>query len=170
LPSWPSDFLAQLKDYTSYTELGSVSWIITTYYLRLPRGVEWVVTGSFVVWAAWEWYRSRRFGFRAMLWTTGLSLVLTHFIAPRTATTHFAPLMLPMFLWFSLRSQTGAGGRNRVPAIVMTIVFVGTWWLFLATVQGRQESAITYLPIPLVLAALLPLIRKPWLRLSQEAV
>jgi hypothetical protein len=41
--------------------------------------------------------------------------------------------------------------------------------MFLLTVQGNQESAANYVPIPLLLLLLLVWMRRPWLRLAQAA-
>jgi hypothetical protein len=168
LPSWPVDFLAQLKAYTSYTELQSVLWIVVSYYAKLPGAVLTTATVLVLAWLAWEWYRSRSLDLTSMLWTASLTLVVTHFVAPRTATTHFAPLMLPLFMAFALSARRW--GPASTPGVVslLGVLLVGTWWLFLATVMGRQESALTYLPIPVALAIALPWMRSSWMSLARE--
>jgi hypothetical protein len=98
-----------------------------------------------------------------MLWTTAFTLVVTHWVAPRTATTHFSLLVIPLFLWFSLTQQEHPRRAARFAAITMAAVLVGGWWLFFATVQGRQESAILYLPIPVLLLGLMLRVRARWI-------
>jgi hypothetical protein len=102
-----------------------------------------------------------------MLWTTSLTLVITHFVAPRTATTHFVPLMLPLFMSFTLMRGTPHSSVRM--AVILAVLLVGTWWLFLATVLGNQESAITYLTIPIALLVLLPWMRSRWLAFGEVA-
>jgi hypothetical protein len=168
LPTWPLDFLTQLGVYSSYTELHSVTWILTSYYLHLPGIVDGSLTLAALVWMACEWWRARREALPAMLWATSLSLVLTPFVAPRTATTSFSPLVLPLFMAFALQDHaTNRQGSPWIAAAVMAGVFVGGWWLFLATVRGIQESALMYLPIPVALLAALPWMRSSWLRTSR---
>jgi Glycosyltransferase family 87 len=166
-PAWPAEFMRQLNAYTSYTELGSVTWIIASHYLGLPPIVEWAITFALLGWLAWEWYRSRHLAFGQMLWTASLTLVITHFVAPRTATTHFGLLILPLFMVFALHSRSYPDRASFAASLVLVVLLIGTWWLFLATVQGRQESAITYLPIPLALAGYLPWIRRPWIKAAE---
>jgi hypothetical protein len=122
-----------------------------------------------VAWAAWEWYRSRGFEFLPMLWTTAFTLVVTHFVSPRTATTHFAPLVIPVFGLFRLWKQDHPRFADLWAALTMAGVLVGMWWLFAVTVQGRQESALLYLPIPLILLILLPFLRRRWIASSGGA-
>ena len=169
LPTWPADFLTQLTVYTSYTELKSVLWIVISYYARLPEAILTTATIVVLAWLAWEWYRSRTMALTSMLWTASLTLVVTHFVAPRTATTHFAPLMLPLFMGFALLARRW--GSASTPGIVslLGILLVATWWLFLGTVTGRQESALTYLPIPVTLAILLPWMRSSWMAVANES-
>jgi hypothetical protein len=150
-PDWPVSFFGQLSHYTSYTEFGSAIWILTTYYLRTPPAVELVLTaavGAGLVYAAWHW---RRAEVGKMLWISSLMLVGTHFIAPRTATTHFAPYLLPLFLLFEHWRQTHSMVGERLAAISLFLILVGTWTLFILTVDGIQESALNYLPIPALL-------------------
>jgi hypothetical protein len=166
-PAWLAEFMSQLSAYTSYTELGSVTWILTSHYLGLPSIVEWAITFGLLGWLVWEWYRSRHLAFGPMLWTASLTLVMTHFVAPRTATTHFGLLILPLFMVFALLSRSNPDRAGFAASLVLVVLLFGTWWLFLVTVQGRQESAITYLPIPMALAGYLPWIRRPWMRAAE---
>lgn len=150
-PAWLGEFVSQLRTYTGYTEFGSVTWILTTYYLGTPPAVEWLITVGWLMWLGFEWWRGRRAGQERMLWLASLTLVITHFVAPRTATTHFAPLVLPLFLIF--RAWRNSGWRYSNPAIaaVLALSLIGTWGLFLTTVEGIQESALNYIPIPVLL-------------------
>ena len=170
LPSWPADFLRQLNAYTSYTELGSVTWILTSYYAHWPPAVEIAVSALFLAWLAWEGYRSRSMDLPSMLWAASLTLVITHFVSPRTATTHFAPLMLPLFMGFALMARRWGSRATPAIASILLLVLMGTWVLFLMTVQGNQESALTYLPIPVFLVVLLPMMKGAWLRAQRPAV
>jgi hypothetical protein len=169
VPTWPGDFLTQLTVYASYTELRSVLWIVISYYARLPEAVLTATTVCVLAWLAWEWYRSRRMALTSMLWTASLTLVVTHFVAPRTATTHFVPLMLPLFMAFALLARRWGPASTPGIVLLLSILLVATWWLFLATVTGRQESALTYLPIPVALAIVLPWMRSSWMALASES-
>lgn len=155
-PSWISGFIGQLQRYPSYTELGSAIWIMTTYYLDTPAFVEWGISlATFAgLLAAWWWKRKASYG--GMLWVTSLTALGTHYLAPRTATTHFAVYILPLFLLFELwrRSESSRAWIW----VTLGLVLLGSWALFILTVNGNQESAINYLPIPLLL--LVPLLTR----------
>jgi hypothetical protein len=77
--------------------------------------------------------------------------------------------MLPLFMAFALLARRW--GPTSTPGVIslLGILLVATWWLFLATVTGRQESALTYLPIPVTLAIALPWMRSSWMALASES-
>lgn len=157
-PDWIAGFFRQLGQYPSYTEFGSAIWIMTTYYLQTPRLVEIVLTilvSGGLLYAAWHW-RQAEVG--KMLWVSSLMLVGTHMIAPRTATTHFATYLLALFMILELWRQRSGRIGEAYGVLLLLILLVGTWTLFILTVEGIQESAINYLPVPFaMLLALLAL-------------
>lgn len=163
VPSWPLDFVEQLQAYTSYTELGSGIWIMTTYYLGTPRWVEWALGAAVSALLFGLWWRSRKTEPRGMLWVTGVTLLATHFLSPRTATTHFIVFLLPLFMVFEVWRNRSPGQSKWWVSVTLLVTMVGSWALFLATVQGEQESAMNYLPIPLALLAALWSVRTRWL-------
>jgi len=82
-----------------------------------------------------------------------LLLILTHFVAPRTATTHYTMLLLPLFVWFEgLRRRAWRGGTLLVIGIEAALL-VGQWAIFLTTIHGDYETALVYLPFPLLMLA-----------------
>jgi hypothetical protein len=169
LPSWPASWLSQLREYTSYTEFGSLTWILTTYYAHTPSLVEAVVTLALLIWFGAAAWRARRVPFDGMLWTAALAVVLTHFVSPRTATTHFGPLIVPAFLILRI-FQTMNDRRTTVAvAVGLPALAMLTWALFLGTVHGRQESALNYVPLPLGLLLGLLWAQRPWRRLTEAA-
>ena len=169
LPAWPGSWLAGIRQYTGYTEFGSITWILTTYTLGTPGFVESAVTLAWLTWFLVESWRFRRLAFEPMLWAAALAIVLTHFVSPRTATTHFGPLLLPLFMLFRVAQRSDEGRGAWMAALTWPAVGLATWAMFLLTVQGNQESAANYVPIPLLLLLLLVWIRRPWLRFAQES-
>ena len=165
LPTWPMAWLEQLRAYTSYTEFGSVTWILTSYYLGTPAAVETILTLALLVWLGLEAWRGRHQAFEPMLWGASLSLVLTHFVAPRTATTHFSALLVPLFLLFRVLQAAQPRRGGLVIAMLLAVAALASWALFLLTVEGRFESALNYIPIPLGLLAALLLARSRWRQL-----
>lgn len=167
LPAWPVSWLTGLRQYTAYTEFGSITWILTTYALGTPTLVESAVTLTLLAWFLVETWRSRRLGFEPMLWAAALAIVLTHFASPRTATTHFGPLLLPLFMLFRVWQHSDERRGAWMAALTWPAVGLATWAMFLLTVQGIQESAANYVPIPLALLLALVWMRRPWQRLTE---
>lgn len=167
LPNWIGDWIGQLQAYPSYTEFGSATWILTTYYLGTPPVVELVLTAGLIAAVGYTWWVARSASFETMLWVAALTIVLTHFISPRTATTHFEPLLVPALMTFRVIAHPEGWLRPWVVAALLAAVTGLSWGLFVLTVEGRQESALNYLPIPIGLLIALIWIRRPWLRLTE---
>ncbi|MCK4314463.1 MAG: DUF2029 domain-containing protein [Anaerolineae bacterium] len=166
VPTWLGDFLEALRyyDVVSATDYHSLTWVMVRYFLGLGPVVEAVGVAAFALYGLLEAWRGRRAGWCGFLWTTGLLLILTHFIAPRTATTHYTMLLLPLFSWFAL---LGKRLGRRVGLVVVGIevaLLVGQWAIFLTTIQGNYETAPVYLPFPLLMLAVQILSRRcAWL-------
>ncbi len=167
VPTWLVDFLKGVRNYdavagTAHAYYHSLTWMVTRYLVDLGPVVEVVCVAGFASYALLEAWRGRRAGRSGFLWATGLLLVLTNFIAPRTATTHYSVLLLPLFLCFGrLQRQRPGRGALLVLAIEAALL-VGQWAIFLATIEGDFETFPIYLPWPVGLLAVLVLGRH-WL-------
>lgn len=155
VPSWISDFVHQSLAYPSYTVYGSLTWMITQYWLGLGPIAEKVVlallalAGLILGWRLW------RGTWEQMVWMLGLLLLLTNFFTVRIATTNYL-LLVPWVLWGFCWMQQAWGSRGTWAVIATQVVsMLGLWLLFFATVQGDFEQAPVYLPFPAAMALLL---------------
>ncbi len=177
VPTWMSDWLAQIALYPSYTELGSPVWILSNYpWLGiddvtgkwvvsggLGDVIQFVINGSLTVFMLWTWFdvlirrKSERF-----LWTVMVTVLVTHLIAPRTATPHYV-VFIPMFIFY-LRELTQPkikwGGLWA--SLVLLVIFIVPWVHFLLTVVGEFEHPTVYLPIPILVLIVLWTTRNRW--------
>jgi len=159
VPTWPADFVAGVRNYdvVSATSRHSLTWIVTRELMGLGPVVEAVITGALILYALAESWRWRRAGWGGFLWTTGLLLILTNFVAPRTATTHYTMLLIPLFAWFARLSERSDRWAAPVAGGIEAALLVGQWVLFAATLQhnpalpGAYEGAMVYLPTPILL-------------------
>ena len=156
VPTWLSEFLLGIRRYdvVSGTDYHSLTWIIACHFLDLSPVVKGIGVGAFSLLAAWTMWKGRRADWSGFLWSTGLILILTNFIAPRTATTHYSMLVLPLFGWFSCVAERWKPRGTVLLVAVEASLLVGQWGLFLASVDGSYETALVYLPFPISLLAL----------------
>lgn len=157
-PAWVSDWLGELRRYTTYTAVGSPVWVVTQYYLGLGAVGEWVVSGALVALLLGTWLQALRQPGR-WLWTAMLTLVVTHLVAPRTATTHFVVLAAPLLFYAAAWRHRRRGFYS---ALLLALTFIVPWLHFLTTVDGEFEHPATYLPLPVGVALLLWLTRRAW--------
>ena len=148
VPTWFTDFISQVVQYDALagTPYRSLTWIILRHFISAGLELEVIVTAGFVLGALAVFWRFRNAKGDAMLWATGMVLLLTNFIAPRMATTGYAVLLIALFLLFKRRVRSGLA----VVGIELALL-VGQWAIFLGTMDGNFETAAVYLPFPLLL-------------------
>lgn len=172
VPSWLGDFVAGVRNYDEVAGLSnyrSLTWIIVDYILGWGAAAETIGVALFALYAVFEMWRGRKAEWRGFLWTTGLILILTNFIAPRTATTHYSMLLLPLFSWFAML-QLRLGRKGTWAAVgIEALLLVGQWTVFLLTIEGNFEAPYPYLvlPLPLLLVHVLQR-RHVWTAGEQE--
>jgi len=189
VPTWMSDWLGQVSIYTTYTEIGSPIWIISHFpWLAVdPDTEKWrlfsdngyfieaIITLVFYAYLLWIWfdvvYRKHT---ERWFWAITMTLVITHFVAPRTATPHFVVFTIPLVHFIrTIAPRPRPFNRTLIAVAFLTVVFIGQWVHFLTTVVGEFEHPTLYLPTPIVVIAWMIVSRKQWwsdpnLQLEQE--
>ena len=155
-PSWLSEWRAQLGVYVDNSvNLPPVAVLANWLWPAQASLLQGFLSALLLAGVTWAWSRAYRHGEGHFEWAAMASLVATALVAPRTATTDYVMLM-PVLFWALNRLQVRAGKAGTLLAgACLVVLFVGLWMLFALTVQGDQEQAAMYLPLPLLLAAYL---------------
>ncbi len=182
VPTWMNDWLAQVALYPSYTELGSPVWILVNFpWLGVdPMTGKWGVTGGFgdtlqlvinallAVYMLWGWLdvlvrrKTERF-----MWVVMITLLMTHLIAPRTATPHYV-VFIPVLVFYLRELNLPKYRRGGLwSALILLALFIIPWIHFVSTVVGEFEHPTVYLPIPFIVLGLLIFTRKLWWEKAQ---
>lgn len=168
VPTWPLDMIRQMREYQTYTFIGSPVHILTEGLVPpLGQTAEALVITALVGWLLLEWWRVRHDDGPAFQWTLALTLVVTNLVALRTATTNYVmmvPALMLLFAWAERRS--GRLGRAAV-LLTLAVTLIGLWVLFAASVIGREEQAIMYLPLPIGLLVGLAVARPARVRVQR---
>ncbi len=155
LPTWLSDWVAQLTAYSSYTPPG-VLFILTHELLPLGRTAqtaELLFTVGFTLHVLWVWWQILVANQQEQLdWALGMTLIVTHLVAPRTATTHYIVFLFPLVLM--LRSWV-LERRYILATSILLLMLVGLWWLFIETTISEAEANVMFVPLPLLMFALM---------------
>jgi hypothetical protein len=169
-PSWLSDWLRQVNNYSSYTALGSPVWIVTQYYLGLGVIGEWALSVPLYGLMLWAWYSVLMQGKQErLLWVMVLTLTITHLVAPRTATPHYVVFTIPLLFYFrTLAHRDRRYGHLWVISILL-LMTVLTWVHALTTVVNKFEHPTVYLPLPFTMLILLWLTRRLWWSFTPDA-
>jgi len=171
LPTWLTEWLTQATQYSGYTRIGSPIWVITDYYFPfLGSPVEALLTLALLALVLWNWFRVLwQRDMRWFDWTAALSLTVTELVLVRTATPHYVVFIIVIVFYLRLLYRSGRNGKGWVVATLVALT-VAHWWLFLATLVGRFESPIVYLPLPFGVLFMLLLTRRRWQQSSPQTI
>ncbi len=151
LPGWPIGWIQQLMNYPGYTDrIGSIVSIIAGV---TPGIKDQVSTGLLIVFYAYmvfEWLRTRGNDIPTFLWTAYITLVITNFVAYRTATPHYVALLAPIFLVSKVMGERWGTFGKWLSGATYVLFFAGLWVLFILTIKGNDEQAIMYIPVPVI--------------------
>ena len=150
LPSWLGDWLGQIPIYAGTTvSAPPVEIAARALWPSQAVPVQVVLSGVFVAVLLMVWRRAMGRTGEAFDHAAGLTLVTTCLVAPRIATTDYVIMTPVLFTLFgSLALRVGRWGSGPVLALQAALL-AGLWGLFLGTVQGNQEQAVMYLPLPI---------------------
>lgn len=162
-PTWILDWIDRILHYSEYTVGQSPVWLFThVAYPQLGFFGEVIISlvvlvGMFFLW--WSVFRSQ--GDNVFYWVLSVTIVISNLIVPRSATTNYVLMLLPIIWIFAALDRSFNWGKWIILSVLI-ISIVGLWWLHFTTVVGNQEQAIMFLPSPIILGVLLILGRK-WL-------
>jgi hypothetical protein len=149
IPDWPVQWLRQVFEYPSYTDrIGSGVSIIAGLMPGISGRISLLLYVVFIAYLLYEWFLAWRKEENWFLWVAMMTLVISTFVAPRSATTHYGMLLPAIFLLFRVWQERWGTSGNLAILLSILFLFVGQWLLFLVTVQGVDEQAIMYLLVP----------------------
>ena len=150
LPDWPIMWLQQLIEHPTYTVIGPPVEILADAFPSMSGVIALVLGGALLLYLLWEWAKAAGKPDRWFQWTAALTIVITNLVAFRTATTNYVVLLPVLCLVFAVLADRWGTRGDMVILIVMAAILIGTWALFLATIEGNVEHPVMYLPLPIL--------------------
>ncbi len=150
LPDWPLMWLQQLIEHPTYTVIGPPVEILADAFPSMSGVIAVALGGALALYLFWEWAKAVGKPDRWFQWTAALTIVITNLVAFRTATTNYVVLLPALCLVFAVLADRWGTKGDVVILLMMAFILVGTWALFLATVEGNVEHPIMYLPLPIL--------------------
>jgi hypothetical protein len=161
-PTWLKDWVDQVLLYPSYT-IASPVWILTQLYLGLGDIGESALTLALCGLMGWSWFGVLWQGrYERFLWSVSLTLVITHLVAPRTATPHFQVFMLPLIFYLAALAKRSRRRGSLHASLLLLALWIVPWVHFLLTVDGEFEHPTVHLPFPFLMLLALWLTRRMW--------
>lgn len=150
LPDWPIMWLQQLIEHPTYTVIGPPVEILADAFPSMSGVIALVLGGALLLYLFWEWAKAAGKLDRWFQWTAALTIVITNLVAFRTATTNYVVLLPALCLVFAVLADRWGTKGDVVILLLMAFILVGTWALFLATIEGNVEHPVMYLPLPIL--------------------
>jgi len=155
-PDWILQNIRQILSYPGYTLPSTPGSIFTVWVPGVGKQLGWGLTILLSLVLLWEWRLAMGQEFRWLLWTAGLTLVITNLIGIPTATENYVVMFPALVLLFTIWDERWRMvGRGLVVAS-MLILFTGLWYVFLTTLQpGDQpiQHPVMFFPLPVLLLA-----------------
>ncbi len=147
-PTWFTDFLNGLRNYSQYAPVGPP--LETFFKLILPGSLAPVffpVCSALLVggmlWLVW---RNRAQRWHEFQFTLGVVAVVTTLIAGRIGTPD---QVLLLFFWMAAFAAWGSQKKIFPIAVCVLILLVAPWFAFLNLLQGNQEAIVVTTLLPM---------------------
>jgi hypothetical protein len=150
MPDWPLQMLRQMQVYPSYVPIGSPVSILAADTGTLLTAVTWFLTAAFILYLLVEWVITLRSREDRFLWTSLMTLVVTNWVAYRTATTNYVVMLPVVFLVAAYLEGRLPRGGSALSLAALGFVFLVGWAVFLTTISGNLEQWPAYLPLPIL--------------------
>ncbi len=148
MPDWPMRWLQQVFEYPRYTELGSPISILAGVFPGLEPWFTRALTTLMLLYMLWEWRLAWEKEDAWFQWTAAMTIVITNWVAFRTATTNYVVMLPALYLVFAVWSRRWGKAGDMAVVMALVVLGLGLWWLFLTTVRGNAESPWMYIPLP----------------------
>ena len=148
LPDWPLQMLHQVKDYPSYTFVGSPLSLIAQTVPALKRPLDFLLHFGAGIYLLVEWVLAWGKDKHWFLWTAFMTLVITNFLALfGLATTNYVMLLPIIFLIFKISLDRWGTKGNWFIAFMLLLFSIGLWIVFAQVAEGNLKHDL-YLPVP----------------------
>lgn len=156
IPDWILQNLREILRYPAYNPPGTLQDVLSLWIPAVGGRLGWAVTVILGLLLLWEWIEALRKDLRWFFWTASFTLVASQWIGIQTDPGNFIILLPALVLLFAVTVRRwGSAGRFLV-VVMMLLLFVGIWWIFLATVSfgdQPQQHPVLFIPLPLFLLA-----------------
>jgi hypothetical protein len=161
-PDWILQDLREVIRYPSYNPPGTPGAAFATWWPDFGARLGYALSAVMGVILLLEWRATRKADLRGFIWTAFLTLVISQWIGIQTDPGNFVVLFPALILVLGLFAERWKRGAMVMTGATLSILMVGLWALFLATIQhGDQpiQSPIMFFPLPGVMLILMYWVR-----------
>jgi len=152
MPDWPLQWLRNVSEYPQYNSVGAPLLILVEYLPSIPPFAGVAIGTVLLIYLLREWVVALGKPDTWFQWTAAMTIVVTHLIAFRTATTNYVNMLPALILVVGTVALSWGKNGERWMMLALSVVMVFHWALFLTSLlqPGSVESPIMYLPLPII--------------------
>jgi hypothetical protein len=151
LQSWLMPFLQGLLSHFTYNPGISSIDVFASWSPVVGRRIGWILTVGLLLILFFEWGTTVTRDFRALLWTTCLTLSVTPLLGIPMDPRDYPYLFIPLILFLSTLSERRPWlKRWRVAGILLVVVLAGLWLMTLSLLNANASQTLEHILILLL--------------------
>jgi hypothetical protein len=150
IPDWILQNLREVVLYPKYNPPGTPAAIFADWMPATGERIGMILTVIIIIMLIVEWFLSRRYEFRGMMWTICLTLTASQWIGIQTDPGNFIILLPVLALLFSIIDERFRHLGRYFIWFMLAVLLVGLWWLFLSTISYSYQpiqNSVMFFPL-----------------------
>ncbi len=139
IPDWIVQNFRQVLSYPTYTLPSTPQAILVNWLPGVGKQLGWTISILMAILLLLEWRSVVGKEYRWLLWTACFTLVITNLIGIQTATENYVAMFLGLVLVFATLDKRWQRAGRLLVLVCMMFLLLGTWTLFLTTLQSGDQ-------------------------------
>lgn len=151
LPDWIMQNLWEILKYPAYNPAGTLAAVLGEWLPGIETQLKFSIGIALGLMILYEVWIARKGGFRHLVWTVMLSILITQWIGIQTDPGNFILLFPALILLLSEINQKWEEQGELTVIIILVVLLVGLWVLFISTIQRSYQpvqGSVMFVPFP----------------------
>jgi hypothetical protein len=151
IPDWITQNLREVFRYPGYNPAGTLASALGEWLPGIATQLKYGIGAFLGMLLVFEFWQARKGGFNHLVWTGLFTITVSQWIGIQTDPGNFILLFPALVLILAVINQKWEQQGGLATAIILSVVLVGLWGLFIATLQRSYQpvqGSVMFLPFP----------------------